>query len=290
MVTRAIHRRIARLLAAALLGLAAGCGGGFSLTFGGAGFGIGLGVVVHPDDDPSFIGGGAVVRDVSGQNFAGWTTVVGDGVLALAGEAPVGLADLQTIHAGANTVLSANMQARQIQAHNITYLPIADTQAMRRKHVATYEFRLPYLPTDPATTLRGQTIEGGLFIWDGAATRLDHGAAFQWRVNPASPDYGKLYTWRADGVNRFWVEIGRIEPDTQWHRLRIEIDPTAGRAALSVDNIVDSLALAREAKPGFGNDVTARFQIEAINAEPVAGTPGRTHQAEFRNWRWQWVL
>jgi hypothetical protein len=289
MVNRALRPCIARLLAFALLILAAGCGGGFSLTFGGSGFGIGLGIVVHPDDPP-FIGGGAVVRDLSGADFAGWTTVLGDGVLALPGVAPASLSDLQTAHFSNSTLLTANLQARQIQAHNLTELPIADALAMRRKHVASYEFRLPYLPTDPATPLRGQSIEGGLFIWDGAVTKLDHGAAFQWRVNPASPDYGKLYTWRADGLNRFWVQIGRIEPDTQWHRLRIEIDPAASRAALSVDNIVDSLALAREAKPGFGNDVTARFQIEAINAEPVVGSPGRAHQAEFRNWRWQWVL
>jgi hypothetical protein len=277
--------------AAAVAGLAGGlygCGGGFiGINFGGPGFGIGLGVVVDPDDDhpPA----GRVLRDSGAASFAGGVTVLGDGLAVVPPDPPVTNQDIQTLHTSSQTVLTANSFARAVQAHNITYIPVTDTQAMQSAHVASYEFRLPQLPTAPGATLRPETVEGGLFIWDGANTRLDHGAAFQWRVNPASPDYGKLYTWRADGVNRFWVEIGRIEPDTNWHSLRLEIDPRVRRAAIAVDGIVDSLAYAQEAKPGFGDDTTARLQIETINALPSPGVAGWRGDAEFRNWRWQWV-
>jgi hypothetical protein len=275
--------------AACSAALLAGCGGAVSLSFGGPGYSIGLGVVIPPErDDPPPTA--AVTRDLSSQNFASWSTVLGDGISALPGEAPVSASDVQTTHSASSTLLTSNVAARQIQAHNLTYFAVADALALQRKHVASYEFRLPYVPTaDNSATLRGQTVEGGLFIWDGANTRRDVGAAFQWRVNPLRSDYGKLYTWRADGSSRFWQEVGRITPGTEWHRLRVEIDPVAGRAALAIDDIVDNNALAREAPPGFGSDVAARLQIQTISAEPVANTAARKQQAEFRNWRWQWL-
>ncbi len=280
------RERRALVLGALSAGLA-GCGGGFSISFGGPGFGIGLGVVFPIDDDHPHHG--AVVRDLSAPDFASFTTRLGEPLAALPGVAPPALGDIQPLHFGDHSVLTANVLARQIQASNLNELQISDSLAARRRHVAVLDFRLPYLPS-AAAALRGHSMEGGLFVRDSAASVLDFGAAFQWRVDPLSADYGRLYTWRADGANRFWVETGRIEPDTQWHRLRIEIDPLASRAALAVDGIIDSLALARVATPGWSSSAHARLHVQTTSAPPSAATASRVQQAEFRNWRWQWLV
>jgi hypothetical protein len=44
------------------------------------------------------------------------------------------------------------------------------------------------LPDVNEVEMAGQTVEGGLFVWDVLQTKLDYGAAFHWIVNPRSPD------------------------------------------------------------------------------------------------------
>lgn len=275
------------LVLGALTAGVVGCGGGFSISFGGPGFGIGLGVVFPIDDDD--LPSGAVVRDLSAPDFASFTTRLGEPLAALPGVAPPALGDIQSLHFGDRSRLTANVLARQIQASNLNELQFVDSLAARRRHVAVLDFRLP-APPGAGAALRGHSLEGGLFVRDSAAAVLGFGAAFQWRVDPLSADYGRLYTWRADGANRFWVEIGRIEPDTQWHRLRVEIDPFSQRAALAVDGIIDSLALAREATPGWSSNAHARLHVQTTSAPPSAAVAPQVQQTEFRNWRWQWLL
>lgn len=138
---------------------------------------------------------------------------------------------------------------------------------------------------------RGQTLEGGLFIWDGATTKLDYGAAFQWRVNPFESDYGKIYTWRAipEG-ERYWKEVGYLEPDTNWHKLNITLNLETQTATLTIDDVVkDDTAFAQEQKPGFDDDVTARLQMEIISADPRSSGVHLIHVGEFRNWSWRWL-
>jgi hypothetical protein len=65
-------------------------------------------------------------------------------------------------------------------AHNITYTSITDPNPYNYVHTCSVSFRLPYFPVmDSAATLDGQTVEGGIFVWDGPHTRFDHGMAFQ---------------------------------------------------------------------------------------------------------------
>jgi hypothetical protein len=234
-----------------------------------------------------------VVKEFSGNNLEGWNTVVGDGLYAAPGEAEVNLNAIEVNHYTDASVLKANVQRRVIMAHNITYKPISDAEITNYIHEVGYEFRLPYLPSTSNPDQVGQTLEGGFFIWDGADTRLDYGAAFQWIVNPWSGDYGKIYTWRANASGmRSWQPVGYLEPDTNWHRLDIRLDTRNKNATLTIDNtvVVNDAAFAEEVKPDFDDDVTGRLQAEIISVEPRPKNEiRRYHSGEFRNWYWRWL-
>jgi hypothetical protein len=234
-----------------------------------------------------------IAEEFSGASLEGWDMVVGDGLYAASGEAEVNTDDTETNHYLDASVLKANVQRRVIMAHNITYKPISDTEITSYIHEVGYEFRLPYLPSISEPNQAGQTLEGGFFIWDGATTRLDYGAAFQWIVNPWSNDYGKLFTWRADASGmRAWQPVGFVQPDTNWHRLDIRLDIRDKRATLKIDDtvIVDNEAFAQEVKPDFDDDVTGRLQAEVISIDPRPENEiRRYHSGEFRNWYWRWI-
>jgi hypothetical protein len=233
-----------------------------------------------------------IVKEFSGVNLEGWNMVVGDGLYAAPGETPININDIETNHYEDASVLKANVQRRIIMAHNINYKPISDPEITNYIHTVGYEFKLPYLPSTPDPDQAGQTLEGGFFIWDGADTRLDYGAAFQWIVNPWSSDYGKIFTWRANEAGaRFWQPVGFLQPDTNWHRVDINIDIRNKLATLRIDDtvIVDNEAFAQEVKPDFDNDVTGRLQAEVISVEPRPNNEiRRYHSGAFRNWYWQW--
>ncbi|WP_338256757.1 hypothetical protein [Dictyobacter halimunensis] len=226
-----------------------------------------------------------------GKNFAGWDTVVGDGIYAAPGEAPVSTSDIETDNLPDYSLLQANIQRRVIMAHNITYKKIIDSQALTAAHEVGYTFRLPYLPSTSNTSENAQTLEGGLFVWDGANTRLDYGAAFQWRLNPWAPDFGKLYAWQANADAGHWAEIGYLKPDTAWHHLEIRLDIQARQAILNVDNIQDTSAFSSVTKPAdWGTEVAARLQAEIISIDPRPSNQIRAlHQGEFKNWHWNWL-
>lgn len=234
-----------------------------------------------------FVAAQKIVRSEGGQTLEGFTTVVGDGIYAPANK-DVTVRDIAIQHSSDKTELRANVLEREIMAHNITYLPVSDTSVLEYIHQVSYEFRLPNLPSKITA---GQTLEGGFFIWDGATTKLDYGAAFQWRVNPFGSDYGKVYTWRATPAGkRNWQEVAYLEPDTKWHKLSITLNLKTQTAILTIDDAIqDDAAFAQEQKPGFDNDVTARLQMEIISIDPRSSPIHPTHIGEFRNWSWQWL-
>lgn len=236
------------------------------------------------------LGAVAQTTSLSGANLNGWTSVIGDGVYVAPGESALTDRDIQNDHYDDATVMKANVDRKRAMVHNISFLRSQDANALRATHRAGYSFRLLALPDENDPDMAGQTVEGGLFVWDGAETQLDYGAAFQWIVNPKSPGYGKVFAWYAtpDGV-REWRAVGTLKPDTAWHRVEVVVSPSSGTATLSIDNgsIFVPDALARERKPGFGSDVTSRLQVEIISADPRPGDVARKyHAVAVANWSW----
>lgn len=238
------------------------------------------------------LGAAAQTTSLSGPNLSGWTSVIGDGVYVAPGESALADRDIQNDQYDDATVMKANVDRKRAMVHNISFLRSQGGNALRATHRAGYSFRLLALPNEDDPDMAGQTVEGGLFVWDGAETQLDYGAAFQWIVNPKSPDYGKVFAWRAtpEGV-REWRAVGTLTPDTAWHRVDVVVSPASGAATLSIDNgsVFVSDALAREREPGFGGDVTSRLQVEIISADPPPGNVARKyHVVAVRDWSWTW--
>lgn len=225
-----------------------------------------------------------------GTNLEGWTVVVGDGVQAMPGEAPVGREDIETLQNEGFSEIRANVRRRRVMAHNITFRRITDDAALRSIQTFGFKFRLPYLPVpDARKEEAGQTVEAGVFTWDGNGSRLDHGVAFQWLVNPWLPNFGEIRCWNAkDGGS--WLPAGlTLKPDTEWHEVRLTVDMRRKTTAISIDGRVVSSAFTALPKPAaWGRTTDARAQIEAISVFP--GEKGALHRVEVRDWFWDWEM
>jgi hypothetical protein len=231
-------------------------------------------------------------RSYTGSDLLGWTTVVGDGVYAAPGEAGVSTDDIAVTNSGGFATLSANTRRRVVMAHTLAFTRVTDLAATSARHEVGFLFRMPYVPEVAAPDPVGQTVEGGFFVWDGAGSRLDQGAAFQWRVNPWAPDFGQVFAWSADADSGTWVPIGTLAVDTTWHEMRIDLDlrPDRQRCRLDIDGVVGSDLLARETKPDFLDDVSARLQVEIISVDPQPSNQIRSiHVGQFANWSWRWT-
>lgn len=230
-----------------------------------------------------------VTRSYGGPSLRGWDVVLGDGLYAAPGEQPVSLADIRSDHYADQTELVANPSRRRIMAHNITVKTVESASALRRLHRGAYSFRLPYLPQVDNFDLNAQTIEGGIFIWDGPATRLDYGVAFQWALNPWMDEFGDIRTWTEwDGGQ--WQKVGFLTPDTEWHRVRFGFDPVNRTSSITIDGLFFPSAYSRTPKPeDWGTEIAARLQAEIISLYPGEDNPGTLHRAEFRDWSWRWA-
>jgi hypothetical protein len=214
-----------------------------------------------------------------GADLTGWETVVGDGVYALPGQDPVTAADIAVDR---NRLLRANIQHRGIAAHVLAFKRITDVATMTSRHHAVYQFRLPTLPATGAE-FNGQTVEGGLFVWDGANTRLDYGTAFQWIVNPWLPECGQINVW----ADEAWVPAGFLKPDTAWHTARFLVAPDVRKARLAIDRTHFDVPYSQTTKDGWGTDTSARLQVEAVSLWPNAANPSTPeHRVQVRNWAW----
>jgi hypothetical protein len=225
-----------------------------------------------------------------GVNLAGWSVKLGDALYNAPGEPPVDITDIKTVHFSGYSEVRANVKRRVIMAHNITCKPITDPSAFNYIHTCSASFRLPYLPVqDPNSTLNSQTVEGGIFIWDGPSTRLDYGMAFQWLVNPWGDDKGpsgSLRVW--DG--RDWVRVGKMTVDTKWHTLKMVVDFKRKSTLLLIDNIYQLSRFSKTTKDDtWGDTVDARFQVEAISIDPRPDNAIKAmHRVQYKNWKWLW--
>lgn len=222
----------------------------------------------------------------SGTDLAGWTTVVGDGVFAAAGQAPVTSADISVEHRGTDSRLRANVLNRGIMAHVISFKRVTDVSMMKTVHQAGYSFQMPYVPSTAGGLRNAQTVEGGLFVWDGINTRVDHGTAFQWVLNPWQSNFGQIRVWTsANGGS--WAAAGYLKPDTAWHNVSMTVDPVNQKVQLIIDGVNMNAPYSRTPKSGWGTDVSARLQTEAISIYPGAtATWAPQHELLIRNWSW----
>ncbi len=227
-------------------------------------------------------------REYSGANLSGWETVLGDAVYAAPGEPPVSLGDIETIHYSDYSELRANILARRIMAHNITFKRIIDADALEYVHTSTYRFLLPYRPSTSNLDLNGETIEGHLSVWDGATARLEYLVAFQWVINPWNPPtYGDINAWDNPGV---WKKVGSLSPETAWntwHTVQMTVDVGRASANLSIDDVQYPCQLVTMSHPDWGNEVAARLAAEIVSIYPGGGN-GALHKAHFKDWLWRW--
>lgn len=222
----------------------------------------------------------------SGSDLSGWRTVVGDGVWAASGQAPVSTADIDTEHLGTHSELQANVRRRGVMAHNITYTAMSNLDRLESTHRAAIEFRLPAVPSI-AGDYKVQTLEIGLFVWDGADTRLDYGLAMQWVLNPWVSDYGALRVWRNTARGPRWERIGYLEPDAVWHEAEFAYRPNSGVVRLRIDDQRIDVSPTTTPKPeSWGNTIGARFQVEIVSLWPGERSAAPMHRAEFRDWTW----
>ncbi|MEM2002700.1 MAG: hypothetical protein QXT77_08660 [Candidatus Methanomethylicaceae archaeon] len=231
---------------------------------------------------------GLSTRVYQGTNFAGWETVVGDGVYSAPGEPPVNLNDIQTVHYSTYSELRANIQRRRIMAHNIAFKRVIDDLALQYIHICGFKFRLPYVPSTDNFELNAQTLEGGLFVWDGRGTRLDYGLGFQWLLNPWMTNFGEMRAWRDIGGGQ-WESVGYLKPDTKWHEIRIAVDFRRETTSLKIDGIRYPSCFTATPRPEhWGTEIAARFQAEIINVYPEPSGICAMHKAEFKDWTWTW--
>lgn len=227
-----------------------------------------------------------VIRLEGGKNLQGWIVNVGDGNYVYPGESPVNDNDIKTVDKEEASVLKANVKNRRIMAHNITFKRITDPNALVDVQVADYKFKIPYVISASNTDFNGQTIEGGLFVWDGAGTQLDYGLAFQWVINPFDFNFKKLYYW--DGVGWRYLSVD-LEPDTEFHFAEFYLDIPNKQAFLKIDDISFPINIYSETtKQGFGNTVDARFQAEIISIFPPSTGTVPLHETRFEKWKWEW--
>lgn len=224
-----------------------------------------------------------------GVNLAGWAVKLGDANYAAPGEPPVDMTDIKTVHSTGYSEVRANVKRRVIMAHNITCKSITDPGAFNYIHTCNVSFRLPYLPVpDTTATLNAQTVECGIFIWDGPNTRFDYGMAFQWLVNPwgvGSTPPGALRAWNGNA----WIRIGQMALDTNWHNVKMVVDFKRKNTLLMIDNKYHLSRFSRTTKdPSWGVTVDARFQVEAVSIYPEPDNLQAMHRVQFKNWKWVW--
>ncbi|SNY66629.1 hypothetical protein SAMN05421748_13082 [Paractinoplanes atraurantiacus] len=210
------------------------------------------------------------------KDLKGWTAALGDGLYAAKGQAPVTASDIAVEHVGGYSRLRANVNRRGIMAHVIAYKKVTGSGLMRVTHRGGYAFRLPV----PAVNGTAQTVEGGLFVWDG---HLDHGTAFQWELNPWLTTFGQLSVWTGDA----WVAAGVKKPDTAWHTVNYTVTPAKKTVQLVLDGRKLPVPYSTTPKTGWGTGVAARLQAEAISVFPGAhATTAPSHEVHVRNWNW----
>lgn len=222
----------------------------------------------------------------SGSDLTGWRTVLGDGIFVGPGQNAVSLADIETLHEGTHSTLRSNVQERGVMAHNITFDRFTASDGMTKTHFAEVDFRIPTVPDVTNWDYNAQTVEIGVFVWDGAVTRSDYGIAIQWVLNPWVNDFGAIRAWTMSNGVPDWVAVGYLAPDAAWHTFHCNYRP-GETATIEVDGVmIDVEETVTEKSPSWGSTVDGRFQLETVSVWPGANPSVPTHSAEFRDWSW----
>jgi len=230
-------------------------------------------------------------KEYSGSSLNGWEIALGDALYARSGESPVALDDIETVHhltspERSYTELFANVNRRVIMAHNITFYRIIDNAAFQYIHTCGYRFRLPYSSqADVDAEINGQTIEGGIFVWDGSRSQLDYGMAFQWIVNPWMA--GELNIWTGSE----WQHVGNLDladDAQQWHEVEMIVDYPRQATTLLIDKTQYQSLFTATSKSGWGIETAARLQAEVISIYPEPAGIKAVHKAQFKDWYWSW--
>lgn len=226
---------------------------------------------------------------MQGSDMLGWETHLGDGVWAAPGQDWLRSTDIRTDHHGTHSELQANVGQRRVMAHNITFRRDINPMHLTTIHATSYEFALPYLPSTSAWPDNAQTVEGGFFVWDGATSRRDYGAAFQWILNPWMSSFGEIRTWTdVDGGQ--WTTSGYLAPDMGWHSAEVIVDMVSQTSALVIDGERIPVAFSATPKPdNWGPEIAARLQTEVISLWPGGNPNPPRHRAQFRNWSWSCI-
>ncbi|MEV8510416.1 hypothetical protein AB0368_37070 [Actinoplanes sp. NPDC051475] len=227
-----------------------------------------------------------VVTVSSGADLTGWQTVLGGSTFAATGQAAVTGADVAVENRSDYSSLRSNVARRGVMADALSYKRVSGDKMMNTIHRAVYSFQLPSVPSMAGGALNAQTVEGGLFVWDGAVTRLDNGIAFQWVLNPWLPNFGQLRVW-SDANGGAWIPAGYLKPDTAWHSVRFAVDPLHQASELTIDGTSLAAPYTKSPKASWGTDVSARLQVEAISLWPgSAATSAPTHEVLVKDWSW----
>lgn len=139
--------------------------------------------------------------------------------------------------------------------------------------------------------MNAQTLEGGIFLWDGLTTRLAYGLGFQWILNPwgvTGSQFGDIRAW-TDINDGEWVNVGHINPDTQWHEVNMSLDFRGQATLLTIDGLPYTSYFAGTSKPDdWASANVALFQAEIISIWPGDSDIRALHKAQFSNWFWNW--
>jgi hypothetical protein len=222
-------------------------------------------------------------RAYQGVNLSAWEVVVGDATSPC--KPQVGINNIETIHFTDYSEVRANTRAQKdMMAHNITFKRFFDDHVLDFVHVCEYKFRLPYQPATGNTDFNGQTVEGHIGLWDGQTSKRLRSVAYQWIVNPHWI-IGTIQCWTPRG----WQPVGTVPIDTQWHTIRMVIDPLRETTSLQIDTNYFPSCFVEEPKLNFGSDVSAVFAAEAVSIDPGAQcNGGMPHKVQFKDWTWTW--
>lgn len=224
-------------------------------------------------------------KEYKASDLSGWETVVGDALYTASGEEPVSTADIDTLNFQERSLLRTNIRRRRIMSHNITFKRIIDKNAFDYIHTYRIKFRLPDPPAQDNTKPNGETVEMGIFVWDGANTRLDYGVAYQWKINPWNEEFGTMQYW--DKTK--WVPAGKVTPDTAWHEIQFVINFKEKTTEVKIDGVVfPSLFSATPKASDWGTEIAARIQAEIVSVWPEPDGVRMMHTLEVKDWDWTW--
>lgn len=234
-------------------------------------------------------------KDFNGEDLADWELVVGDGNYVRPDDSPVTDDDITLVQEEGYSEIQSNIRLRPIQAHAIAFNRYSDSnqdtlwaqRALQCIHTCGYKFRLPYIPSPNLDSeFLGETIEGGLFVWDGRKSRLDYGIAYQWIVSPRNDDeFGQIRTWDGTG----WVPVGNLPIDQKYHSVTMTVDFARRTTALLIDQQPYSAQFSQtQRSTDWGIETAARLQAEIISIHPEPEGLQKLHKAEFKDWFWVW--